>query len=293
MADRLPPLNSLRLFEAAGRHLSFKQAAAELHLTPSAVSHGIQGLEAWLGVPLFARANRSLALTAAGAAYLPTVRAALAALAEGAAAMPGRRPAVRLRISVAPTFGLRWLIPNLPAFSAAHPAIEVMVDTDHRAVDIPRDGVDLAIRMGEGGWPGVEADCLVREALVPVAAPAVAAGIRSHRDLAAVPRLHVSSVREDWQSWSALAGTDPGGSDRGPRFDTIHMALEAAAQGLGVAIGRLPLVAGDIAAGRLAPVLGPPRTCRTGYWLVTARDGPARPEIRAFGAWIRGALTAP
>lgn len=287
MAYRLPPLNTLRLFEAAGRHASFKLAAEELHVTPSAVSHGILTLEDWLGVALFARGPRSLDLTPAGRAYLPRVRGALAAIASATEAVPGRRPGGRLSVSVAPSFALRWLIPNLPRFTARHPDIEVTLDTAHRQVEFPRDGVDLAIRMGRGDWPDLDALRLGVESLVPVCAPAVARTIRSGDDLRGKTLLHVVDITEDWAAWAALAGV--GGLDVGGglRLDTVHMALEAAAQGLGIAIGRLPLASADLAAGRLVAVLGPPCACRTGHWLVTGRDSLARPEVAAFRDWIR------
>ncbi|SOD92630.1 transcriptional regulator GcvA [Caenispirillum bisanense] len=290
MAYKLPPLNTLRLFEAAGRHLSFKEAAAELHVTPSAVSHAVGALEAWLGVPLFVRTHRALELTEAGRAYLPGVAEALRLLAAVTEAVPGRSPSGRLAVSVAPTFGLRWLVPRLPSFATSHPDIEVMLDTSPRIVDLPRDGVDIAIRMGRGGWPGVEARCLVVEELVPVCAPALAARIATPADLAAVPLLHLVNAGEDWAAWAELAGADRLDTDRGQRFDNLNIVLEAAAQGLGVAIGRLPLIGADLRAGRLVPVLGPPRRCRTGYWLVTDRDTGRLPHIAAFTRWIEDEL---
>ncbi|MCW2241392.1 transcriptional regulator GcvA [Azospirillum canadense] len=292
MAYRLPPLNSLRLFEAAGRHLSFKLAAKELHLTPSAVSHGIQSLECWLGIPLFVRAARGLALTEAGVIYLRHVHDAIEQLAVVTDSLPGRRPSGRLSVSVPPTFGLRWLIPNLPAFNARHPDIEVSVHTGHHHVRFPRDGFDLAIRMGRGDWPDLHAECLVMEDLVPVCAPALAGSLRAPEDLADATLLHVVEVSEDWAAWARLAGVETPPSDRGMRFDTVHMALESAALGLGVAIGRLPVVAQDIAAGRLVPVLGPPVRCSTGYWLVTSADLLVRREVVEFRKWIHGLMRA-
>jgi DNA-binding transcriptional LysR family regulator len=174
MVYRLPPLNSLRLFEAAGRHLSFKTAAEELHLTPSAVSHGIRSLEDWLGVDLFTRHHRGLKLTAAGRAYLPSVRSALAQIATASETVPGRGPKRSLSISVAPSFGARWLIPNLPGFNQRHPEFEVWLDSAQRPVDFPRDNIDLAIRMGRGNWNGLQSDRLIQERLIPVCAPALA-----------------------------------------------------------------------------------------------------------------------
>lgn len=292
MTYRLPPLSALRLFEAAGRHLSFKLAAEELNVTPSAVSHGIQSLEDWLGATLFTRGNRNLALTEAGITYLPQVRSALELLAKATESIPGRRPSGRLAVSVAPSFCLRWLVPNLPKFSEKHPHIDVSLDTAHRQVEFPRDGLDVAIRMGRGDWPDLYAVCLVNEELVPVCAPALATTIQTSEDLKGTTLLHVVNVADDWNSWCALANVRLENLGPGLRFDNIHMALEAAAQGMGVAIGRLPLIAGDIRAGRLVSVLGVPQRCQTGYWLVAGRESLARPEVVAFRDWIRAELAA-
>ncbi|WP_341988422.1 transcriptional regulator GcvA [Azorhizobium sp. AG788] len=293
MAYRLPPLNALRLFEAAARHLSFKRAAQELHLTPSAVSHGIQGLEAWLGVPLFARSHRQLVLTQAGATYFPRVAQILSDIASATESVPGRRPVDRLRVSAAPTFGLRWLIPHLASFQARYPSIDVTLDTVHRQVEFPRDGVDLAIRMGDGAWDGVNADLLVRQWLVPVCAPEVAAGLCGVEDLTGHTLLHVSDVAEDWGAWAAMRGLPAPDLQRGLRFDAIHLAWEAAARGLGIAIGRFPVVEDDLAAGRLVAVLGPPVEAQTAYWLLTDRAALRRPEVAAFRSWLRSELAAP
>lgn len=291
MAYRLPPLNTMRLFEAAGRLLSFKAAAAELHVTPSAVSHGVQSLEDWLGVTLFIRGNRSLALSEAGATYLPQVRKALDLLTKASANLPGRRATGCLSVSVAPSFGRLWLVPHLPRFQARHPAIEIAIDTSHQQIALPRDGVDLAIRMGSGDWAGLDAIHLVTEQLVPVCAPRLAATFGQPDDLAGATLLRVADVSEDWQCWFELAGVAPTTGAGSLSFDTIHMALEAAVQGLGVVMGRLPLMAGDLAAGRLVPLFGPPRSCTTGYWLVAPAETLQRPEVTAFRQWIEQDLT--
>lgn len=292
MPYRLPPLHTMRLFEAAGRLLSFKLAAAELHVTPSALSHGIQALEDWLGLALFARGNRSLSLTEAGAAYLPQVRAALDLLAQASSGLPGQVASTKLAISVAPSFGLHWLMPHLPRFQARHPEIEIVIDTQHHPVQFPREGIDLAIRMGRGDWPGLTAIHLAQEQLVPVCAPALVTSLRQPADLAATTLLRVADVSEDWASWFALAGLNPIETPRSLTFDTIHMALEAAAQGLGVAMGRLPLAADDLAAGRLVSLFGPPRACATGYWLVAPPETQRRPAVKAFRHWIELELRA-
>ncbi|MBP2292205.1 transcriptional regulator GcvA [Azospirillum rugosum] len=293
MAYRLPPLNTLRLFEAAGRRLSFKAAAEELCLTPSAVSHGIQTLEDWLGVELFLRGNRSLSLTPAGEAYLPRVRDALQSLALATESVPGRKPSGRLSVSAAPTFALRWLIPRLPDFRATHPTLSVSLDTSHRRVEFPRDGIDVGIRLGSGPWPGLAALKLLEEELVPVAAPALAARVASPADLLALPRLHIASVSEDWAAWAEGAGLPPAAFAEGLRFDAIHMAVDAAVRGLGVVIGRRPTIDPELEAGRLVEVTGPRLRASTSWWMVTSRDSLQRPEIAAFRAWMRTEFNHP
>lgn len=280
----------MRLFEAAGRHLSFKTAAEDLNITPSAISHGVQTLEEWLGVELFIRGNRSLMLTEAGAVYLPQVQAALDMLARASESVPGRKPTGRLAVSVPPTFGMRWLAPRLRHFNERYPSIEVTVDTSHRRVEFARDGIDIAVRMGKGDWPGLHATCLVREKLIPVCAPHLAARIRTGEDLGKTSLLHVTRAEEDWAAWSALAGVDISHITGGLRFDTIQMAIEAAVDGLGVVLGRLPLIEQDLATNRLVAVLGPPRFCSTGYWLVMQRESILRPEVNSFRNWINGEL---
>ncbi|HEX2256984.1 MAG TPA: transcriptional regulator GcvA [Afifellaceae bacterium] len=286
MKLRLPPLNTLRLFEAAGRHLSFKKAAEELHVTPSAVSHGIQTLEAWLHVPLFHRTRRGLALTEAGTSYLPCVREALTLLAKGSDVLPGRQSGGTIAISSAPTFAARWLIPNLPRFRAEFPDIEVAIDTSYRRVEFPMDGVDVAIRVGQEPSGRLESILLVSESLFPVCSPRLVSEMGHPLDLAAAPLIHVSTVSEDWPTWAEAAGVPGLDLGRGLRVDTIGMAFDAAIQGLGVMVGRAPLVDSDIAAGRLVqchPVAVP---ATRGHWLVYPREAIERAEVAAFTSWI-------
>lgn len=290
MSYRLPPLTTLRLFEAAARHLSFKQAAAELHVTPSAVSHGIQTLEDWLGVRLFARLNRGLGLTDAGADFLPQVQQALTLLARAAANVPGRKPTGRLSVSAAPSFTSRWLLPRLEEFHALHPDIVVNIDTRHAVLEFPRDGADVGIRLGRGPWDGLHALKLVTDQLIPVCTPGMAASIRCIDDLSRFTRLQVTSVSTEWPSWFEQHGITPPRPPRQLAFDTIHMALDAAAAGMGIALGRIPLIERDLAAGRLTTVLGPPVASDAAYWLVAAPDSLNKPEIAAFRDWLFQAM---
>lgn len=314
MSLRLPPLASLRLFEAAARHASFKQAAEELGLTPSAVSHGIDTLETWLGAPLFDRSGRAVMLTAAGEDLLPYVSEGLSMIATGAHRVSPLLGARRIRISVAPTFARRWLVPRLGRFRGRHPEIDLHVDTSHRQAVFPLDGVDLAIRMGPAPWPSARSELLFREALQPVAHPDLAARLprREGRiDWARAPLIHVATVENDWAVWFAAAAAATGETlpppGRGLHVDTVDLALEAAAQGLGVALARLPLCAGALSAPAplspapaapapsspaspvLSPLAGcPPVPVRTGYWALLPFGHEPRREIAAFLRWLKG-----
>ena len=293
MSYRLPPLNALRQFESAARQLSFRLAAEELHVTPSAISHGVQALEEALGTALFVRDRRGLLLTPAGAAYLPRVREGLDLLARAAEVLPpnagGRR---RLRLSVAVSFASRFLIPRLHRFHQAHPEVEILLDTVPRLVDFPRDGIDLAIRRGDGDWPDLISERLLGEALVPVCAPEVARQIGRPSDLKAQTLLHVTAPAEDWRDWLRLAGVGGLELDHGLRVDTIEMAWSAATQGLGVAIGRVPLLSPDLASGVLVAVLGPPVPGSVAYWLTSTPETLRRPEAAAFRDWLIAELEA-
>ena len=190
MRLRLPPLNALRLFEASARLLSFKNAAEELLLTPSAVSHGIQSLEAWLGASLFIRTAKGLVLSEAGTAYYPIVQQALESLASGSAKIAGRSGLGQLSISTAPTFAARWLLPRLQKFRELHPEIHVIIDTARQRTELSEIGVDLAIRMGRGDWQGVVADRLLTEELVPVCSPRIYDRVRDLANIE-IGRAHV------------------------------------------------------------------------------------------------------
>lgn len=286
MGFRLPPLNTLRLFEAAGRHLSFKLAAQELDVTPSAVSHGIQGLEDWLGTPLFARSSRGLALTEAGAIYLPSVRESLVLLASASERVPGRRPADHIRISVSPTFGSRLLLPRLGSFRERHPRVTVFIDTTHHQVALPEDGADLAIRMGTGNWTGLQTECLLHEDLVPVCAPSLRRKYSSPAPLSELPLIHVTTVKHDWESWFSSVGQQQPDTSRGLRVDTLQMAFDAAVRGMGVVLGRRPLVEQELEAGTLVTLVDKPLRSPTAYWLVGLPETMSRPEIQAFRDWL-------
>jgi DNA-binding transcriptional LysR family regulator len=287
MAFRLPPMSSLRPFEAAARHQSFKRAAEELHITPSAVSHAVHGLEDWLGTELFHRGKRGLVLTPAGAAYAEAITQAFSMVSLATDRMPGRRATGKLAVSSAPTFAQRWLLPRLTRFAARHPDISVTIDTSRRLVEFPLDGMDLAIRLTADADSSDTWTPLVREQLVPVCAPKLWADAGSTEALLRrSPLIHVTTLSEGWDTWFAAAGVEA--AQRGGELlvDTLQMAFDAASRGLGVALGRKPLVDDDLREGRLVEAAVRLVPSRLTYWLVGAEGTFDRPEIKAFRSWI-------
>jgi DNA-binding transcriptional LysR family regulator len=289
MPQTLPPLASLRFFEAAGRHQSFKQAAAELNVTPSAVSHGIVSLEQALGVALFTRAPRGLTLTPAGAQYLGYIAEAFALIAAGTQQLPRADAARRIAVSCAPTLAARWLLPRLPAFRRDWPQLDVTIDTSQRQVGLAADGFDFAIRMSRAAAAEAHWTRLFGETLIPVCSPAYRDTLldaHGRPDLRRATLIHVEPASEDWQAWldaGAVPGIDASG---GLRFDTIQLAFDAASAGLGVALGRRPLVDRDLDSGALVAVGPPGLAAQTAYWLVHTPDVAQQPGLLAFKQWL-------
>jgi LysR family transcriptional regulator, glycine cleavage system transcriptional activator len=289
MPLRLPPLAALRFFEAAGRLQSFKLAAAELNVTPSAVSHGIVGLEQSVGTELFIREPRKLSLTPAGEDYLRYISDALALIAIGTQRLPNNRKSRTIALSCAPTLASRWLLPRLHNFSDHWPDVSVTVDTSRRQVAFPVDGFDFAIRMSrapqaEEGWTK-----LFGEELVPVCSPAYRDTLldaEGNIDLTRATLIHVTPASEDWKSWLSGKGIDGINPAGGLRFDTIQLAFEAAVMGLGVVLGRRPLVDRDLASKALVEIDPDMVTAETAYWLVSSEGADHRPDLLGFKRWL-------
>ena len=291
---RLPPLNALRAFEAAGRHMSFSKAAAELNVTPAAVSQQVKALEDYLGVRLFRRMNRALLLTDAGQISLPPLTEGFDRLADGIAAIEGGQDESMLAVSVSPSVAAKWLMPRMDRFYRAHPGIDLRIDATEALSDFEADGIDVAIRYGLGPYPGMRADVLMEEEVFPVCSPMLLQGdapLRKVEDLSRFPLLHLSWVSHDgswpdWRMWLAAAGHPEIDSTRGPRFGQFGMAVDAAIEGLGVALGSTAVVADDLASGRLVKpfdlTFAPPFK----YFLVCPERTADRPHITAFREWI-------
>ncbi len=267
----LPPLNAVRAFAEAARHGSYAAAARTLHVTPSAVSRFVKLLEQHLKVQLFLRKAAGLTLTKVGKDYAAEVSAALARIEDASRAVKTTTPDA-LVIGAGPTLAMRWLIPRLPAFQAAHPMIEVRISTAIEGAEPMRDDWHAAIRLGAGAWAGHAAHLLFTADLFPVARPDVARGLKSPADLAGAMLLSSANAPDDWPRWLSAAGLDPWIARKTRQFDYPAFALQAALDGLGVAMARAPFVADDLAAGRLiAPFRL--RVPHEGGWYLIHRGG--------------------
>jgi LysR family glycine cleavage system transcriptional activator len=292
---RLPSLNALRAFWAAARHGSFVAAAEELHVTPSAVSLQVRQLEDELGQKLFERTPRGLTLTADGAQILPGVNDAFARLQETLIDDPLDVDQQTLTLSVAPSFATKWLLPRLDSFCTQHPAFDVRVMATHELTDFAKENIDLAIRYGRGGYAGVASELLMRESVFPVCAPRL---LESHADadlrhlLRTLPLLHDDSPDQDetcpdWKSWFKAAGILDVETQRGSRFNQSIFVLEAAANGLGVALAKSSLVQQDLASNRLVRLGHDDVPIEFAYFLVYPPERNKRPVIAAFRKWIQ------
>jgi DNA-binding transcriptional LysR family regulator len=285
MPKPLPPLNALRAFEAAARHLSFTRAAAELNVTQAAISHQIKGLEDRLGLPLFRRMPRRLVLTDEGQALLPDLRDAFARLAAAVDRVAARGAGGTLTVSSMTTIVLGWLLPLLPRFQAAHPEIDVRLMTSQRLVDFAREDIDIAIRFGTGKWPGLKCERMFGEVLTPLHGKAFLGRIKTPADLTRLPLLR-STEEEEWPTWFAAAGITDYDVVRGPVFDSTKIAAEAAIEGIGIVMAPTTLFREDLAEGRLYQPFELAVDTGKSYWLVTPEAWAERPRIKLFRDWI-------
>jgi LysR family glycine cleavage system transcriptional activator len=294
MARLLPPLNALRSFEAAARHLSFIKAGEELFVTPGAISQQVRQLEDQLGVKLFRRLTRGVLLTDAGQRYARRIAALFDGLATATREVRRDSSTAVLKVSSATSFAARWLIPRLGLFRQAHPGIVLQVLADNKLTDFTQDDVDLGIRFGPGGWPGLKAWFLFKEEVFPVCAPKLLAG---PVPLTQVADLALHTLLEDeadddlswdlsWERWLTAVGAGDVRVKPGLRFTYAHMALQAAVAGQGVALGTSVLAADDLAIGNLVRPLAEAAPSRFAYWVVCPEDAAERPRVRAFREWI-------
>lgn len=303
MPRRLPPLNALRAFEASARHLSFARAADELGVTPPAISHQVRQLEDYLGAPLFRRLTRRVLLTRSGQAALPKLTEGFDLLAEAVESLRAQeRCAGPLTVSCAPSFAAKWLVQRSESFRAACPDIDLRISANIQLVDFRSEEVDVAIRFGRGGYPDMKVDKLRAEVIAPLCSPRLMQGPhppRAPADLAHHTLLHDDSVSAtigpapDWRMWLRLAGCAEVDASRGPRFSYADHALQAAAEGQGVLLGRLSLAGDDLKTGRLVRLFGREIPTGFGYYLVRPDRGADPPRVSAFRDWILAEIGEP
>lgn len=305
--QRLPPLNALRAFEAAARHLSFAMAAKELHVTPAAVSHQVKGLEEHLRQRLFRRLARGLELTRAGRAFLPKLREGFERFGEALDELRAIQDSGTLAVSAAPSLATRWLAPRLHRFVGAHPELDVRINASTRLIDpnsnpetpvdalagSPVEDADIVVRFGTGDYPGFRVDRLLLVAVTPMCSPRLLDGghpLRAAADLKQQVLIH-DNVRYDdgrplWDAWFESAGMPGTDTSHGLRFSHAMLALEAAADGMGVALGMPVLAGSDLASGRLVAPLALSLPLKYAYYIVSGADTAERSDVAAFRNWL-------
>ncbi|WP_115562670.1 LysR family transcriptional regulator AmpR [Xanthomonas arboricola] len=277
------PLNALRAFEAAARHQNLTRAAGELCVSQAALSHQIKALEQQLGTSLFHRLPRGVALTDEGAALAPVLGEAFDRIAATLERFADGRYREVLSVGVVGTFATGWLLPRLPAFHAAHPDIELRLSTHNNRVDLAGEGLDLAIRFGDGDWQGQIAQALMEAPFAPVCAPSMARGLRTPADLAQLPLLR-SYRLDEWPQWFRAAGVAEVAA-RGAMFDSSLTLASAAAAGSGVALLPLPMFRQDLDAGRLVCPF-PIQIDAGRYWLTRLRSRPESDADARLRDWL-------
>ena len=290
MNNPLPPLQTLRAFEAAGRRLSMTLAAEELHVTHGAVSRQIKTLEDHLGLQLFRRMTRRIELTEEGSAFFAAVTRLLSELAREAETIRRRSDPMRLVVSSGVSFASKWLTPRLHRLMARYPDFDVHLEVTDADIDFSRSQADLAIRYGDGQYAGAASERIMNETVSPVCSPGYReqmGGILEPTELAACRLIHENGMKADWNRWFGMTGV-AAPRTRGPGYSHGSMSIEAAIRGEGVALGRSVLVAEDIAAGRLValfPDAG--MDVEYGYDLVYPPGHRDDPKVRSFRNWIK------
>jgi LysR family glycine cleavage system transcriptional activator len=287
---QLPYLNGVKAFEAAARAGSFAGAAAELHVSPAAVSRMVRLLEDRLGIALFERGANKLSLTPAGQTYqvgLSPIFDALALLTEQVKMRLGQKV---LTIGVGPTFAVRWLIPRLNAFRQVAPDIEVRITAGGVAAPFSGDWT-CGIKLGEGNWPGLEAEPLFQADLIPVCSPALGRALSTPSDLRKSTLLRVAHVPQDWPNWLKASGAK-GVRAEGPVFEFYGQALQAALDGVGIALGLRPYIDDDLRAGRLVAPFAISVSNGSRWFLIYQSHRQGEPAFQAFRSWIKDAVSA-
>lgn len=288
MARKLPPLNSLRTFEAAGRLLSFTLAAQELNVTQAAISHQIKVIEGFLGVSLFYRLPRKLALTEQGKALLPEVIDAFDTLTSAIGTVNKDHDYSLLSVRLAPSFAAKWLSPKLKYFWLQYPEIDLCLFHAHGAVDFERESIDLGVTYGKGDWSGVVSEKLLSLDFFPVCAPSFLTKDKPLSDmdnLKYYTLLH-DATYESWSEWLNLAGVTDIATNRGTIIDDTNVLIQAAVDGQGVALGSTTFVQDHLDAGRLIKPFDIILESKFAYYIVYPKPHLENPSVRAFRDWL-------
>jgi len=282
---RLPQLNALKAFEAAARHESFTRAAEELCVTQGAVSHQVKALESELGIKLFNRERQQLIITNAGRDYLAVVRDALDRIAMGTERLLQRQRSGALTVSTSPDFAAKWLVPRLGRFAEANPRIDLRVSATMHHVDFAREDVDIAVRHGDGHWPGLDVTRLCAEHLFAVCSPKLTAALRQPADVLKYPLLQLENSNA-WVAWFEAGGIADADATNGPVLNRASMLIDAAIDGHGVALARTALAAWDIISKRLARPFTIALPLSKSYWIVCPKATATLPKLVAFRDWL-------
>lgn len=295
MIRNITALRALRVFEAAGHRLSFTRAAADMAVTPAAISHQIKELEEQIGTPLFTRTSRTMKLTAEGQLLLTAVREALDGLSLALGRIRKRSKPNQLRVTASPSIAAKWLVPRIDRFIALHPGSDVRIDVSQAVLDFDNDEVDVAIRFGRGEYPGLRVDRMFDEIVFPVCSPRLLNGakpIREPRDLLRHTLIHLDwqaqgAVWPNWRMWMLAAGIKEFDDTRGLHFSQTSLALQAAIDGQGVALGESSLAADDLATGRLVKpfALSIRAPTQFAYFVISPLET-SSPLVTAFHDWI-------
>ena len=288
---KLPSLMAVRAFESAARLGSFTAAAHELLLTQSAVSRHVRNLEETVGVTLFRRHGRQISLTSAGRSYMTVAGDALDRIAAGTAALRRAHERRTFTVTMPPSLAVKWFTPRLSHFLDACPGVEIQVRASCRVVDLEEEGVDAAIRYGRGTWANVQTEELVREHVFPVCSPSYLKRLGDPVDFRRATFLH-GDLREDWRMWLRAANQpdiDPAG---GPKFDDGASLVQAAIDGLGVALGRTLIVERDLREGHLVAPFATKLEAESNYWLVVTKGRRVHASYETFRRWLGQELGA-
>ncbi len=283
------PIRSIVVFHAAARSGSITKAAEELRVTPSAVTQQIQSLELQLGVTLMNKMGRGVVLTEAGERYFEMITDEIERIADATNTIKGHRSVTTLNIRATPTLSNKWLLPRLRPFLDAHPEIELRVDGTNEPTDFNRELVDVEIRHGDGRWPGLFVEGLVEENFIPVSAPEIAAAASLSPEQVTKHRLiHSVKSRAQWPQWFKEAGVNHDFRWSRVMFDRSHMAIDAACDGIGIALESELMMWKELSEGRLVcPVVSPPRIALTTQWIVCPRDHLRHRKVKVFLDWLR------